>query len=138
MKLIRDANVALKTVLPEPDSHIAIHLMDEFKRGLHELLAPDIFPVEIAHALTRSERQKRTTPPDGWRFWLAVMSNAPDFHAHVPLMQRAFEISSLKRIGLYDCLYVALAEREGCDLVTADEKLINNLPGFPIVSLASL
>ncbi len=38
----------------------------------------------------------------------------------------------------FDCLYVALAERERCDLVTADEKLIHNLPGYPIVSLASL
>jgi predicted nucleic acid-binding protein len=30
-------------------------------------------------------------------------------------------------VGVYDCLYVALAEREKCDLVTADEKLVRNL-----------
>jgi predicted nucleic acid-binding protein len=44
------------------------------------------------------------------------------------------------RIGVYDCLYVALAEREGCELVTADDKLIENLQIlFPfVVSLASL
>ena len=28
---------------------------------------------------------------------------------------------------MYDCLYVALAEREGCELVTADVRLINSL-----------
>jgi predicted nucleic acid-binding protein len=50
------------------------------------------------------------------------------------------EISSKSRSGFYDCLYVALAEREGCGLVTADDKLIKNLqPHFQfIVSLASM
>ena len=39
-----------------------------------------------------------------------------------------------------DCLYVALAEREGCELLTADTKLITNLQtSFPfITSLATL
>ncbi len=38
------------------------------------------------------------------------------------------------------CLYVALAEREGCPLITADQKSVNNLaPHFPfIVALATL
>jgi predicted nucleic acid-binding protein len=50
------------------------------------------------------------------------------------------DISSKTRGSFYDCLYVALAEREGCELVTADDKLIKNLqPQFPfIISLASL
>jgi predicted nucleic acid-binding protein len=39
-----------------------------------------------------------------------------------------------------ECLYVALAEREACELVTTDQRSINNLaPPFPfIVPLASL
>jgi len=39
-----------------------------------------------------------------------------------------------------DCLYVALAEREGCELVTADSRLLNSLqPSFPaLLDLASL
>ena len=48
------------------------------------------------------------------------------------------EIASDYRIGFYDALYVTLAEEEGCDLVTSDEKLMNSLPGFPIVHLNSL
>jgi predicted nucleic acid-binding protein len=44
------------------------------------------------------------------------------------------------RVGIYDCLYVALAERETCELITADDKLVKNLqPLFPfIVALAAL
>jgi predicted nucleic acid-binding protein len=31
------------------------------------------------------------------------------------------------RVGVYDCVYVALAEREGCGLVTADDRMVNAL-----------
>ena len=66
--------------------------------------------------------------------------DAPVLLPYLPLMRRAFEISSHLRIGIYDCLYVALAEREGCEFVTADNRLVNNLqPTFPfIVPLDSL
>ena len=38
------------------------------------------------------------------------------------------------RIGVYDCLHVALAERERCELVTADERLMNSLlPFYPFI-----
>ena len=49
-------------------------------------------------------------------------------------------ISSQARIGVYDCLYVALAEQQGCQLVTADDRLVKTLqPTFSfITSLASL
>ena len=49
-------------------------------------------------------------------------------------------MASRFRVALYDCLYVALAEREHCELVTADARLLNNLrPHFPfILDLASL
>ena len=44
------------------------------------------------------------------------------------------------RVGVYDCLYVALADQEGCEFITADGRLVKNLqPSYPfIVSLASL
>jgi predicted nucleic acid-binding protein len=68
------------------------------------------------------------------------MRTPPAFHAFEPLLARAVDTSSRYRSGLYDCLYVALAERERCELVTDDQKLIANLaPQFPfVVPLASL
>jgi predicted nucleic acid-binding protein len=138
MRLILDSNVALKLVLPEPDVDAAIRLLDGYYSGIHELLAPTVFPVEVAHAITRAERQGRVAPNDSWRLWQMVMADCPQLFDTTPLMQRAIEISSAVQIGVYECLYVALAEPEGCELVAADVKLINNLPGYPIVSLGSL
>jgi predicted nucleic acid-binding protein len=61
-------------------------------------------------------------------------------HPALPLMPRAYSISSAERIGVYDCLYVALAESENCELVTSDDKLIRLLqPKFPfLISLSAL
>ena len=39
MKYVLDACVALKWVLPEPDSSKAVALRDDFQRHIHELLA---------------------------------------------------------------------------------------------------
>ena len=49
-------------------------------------------------------------------------------------------IAEQSRATIYDCLYVALAEREGCELISADERLVRALQGtFPFVrSLASM
>jgi predicted nucleic acid-binding protein len=127
MKYVLDSSVALKWVLPEPDSPKAIRLRDDFHNALHELVAPDIFPVEIGHALTRAERQLRIQPPNGWAGWQSIMSDCPALSPSLPLTPRAYVISSAMRIGIYDCHYVALAEREGCELVTADDKLVKNL-----------
>ncbi|MBI3411487.1 MAG: type II toxin-antitoxin system VapC family toxin [Planctomycetes bacterium] len=61
-------------------------------------------------------------------------------HPYRPLLPRAVAISSAMRCGVYDCLYVALAERERCEIITADDKLLKNLGAqFPfIISLASM
>jgi len=140
MKIVLDSCVAFKWVVPEADTDKALRLRDDTRAALHELLAPEVFAVEVAHALTRAERQGRITPPNGWAAWLTVMNDSPRIHPYLPLMPRAYDISSRMRIGVYDCLYVALAEREGCELVTADARLISNLgTQFPfIVPLTSL
>ena len=69
-----------------------------------------------------------------------MLLECPVLYAIDSLFYRAVEISSQTRTGFYDCLYVALAEQENCELVTADDKLINALQrqfSF-ILSLASL
>ena len=66
--------------------------------------------------------------------WVTILGDGPLLIPALPLTQRAIEISSQMRVGAYDCLYVALAEREGCELVTADDKLVKNLqPTFPFI-----
>ena len=57
MRYVVDASVALKWVLPETESQIALRLRSDAGAGIHQLLSPDFFPVEISHGLTRAERK---------------------------------------------------------------------------------
>lgn len=89
---------------------------------------------------TRGERQRRIAAGDSAPLWQLVMADTPALHPSLPLMLRAIHIASIRRVGVYDCLYVALAEREGCEFVTDDNRLVRNLQNqFPfIIALASL
>lgn len=140
MKYVLDSCVAVKWVLAEPLSDRAQKLRDDFRNAIHELFSPDVLPIEVAHALAKAERQGRVTPPQGAALWMDVMATPPRLSPSIPLVPRAFAIASQWRIGIYDCLYVALAEREKCELVSSDDKLVQHLRAhFPfIVPLASL
>lgn len=140
MKYVIDASVAAIWVLRAPLTAKALRLRDDYRRQVHELIAPAHFPHEIANALTKAERQKLIPVGDARTLIADVLSTVPVLHAVDPLFYRAVDISSQTRSAFYDCLYVALAEREGCELVTADTRLLANLkPTFPfIIDLASL
>ena len=140
MRYVLDSSVALKWVLPEIDSDKADRLRDDFRNAVHDLLAPDVFPIEVAHALTRAERRRLIGVGQASVLLADILNTSPLLHSYRPLLNRAIAISSAARIGVYDCLYVALAQREGCSLVTADSRLVANLQAqFPfIVPLSSL
>ena len=111
----------------EKDSAEARAVRYDFRNNLHQLLAPNIFPGEICHGLTKAERQK-VIPQFQSRILVAdILSTPPDLFPSEALLARALEISMATRSGFYDCLYVALAERESCELLTADVRVINNL-----------
>src|SRR5947209_1344221 len=132
MRYVIDASVAFKRAVPETDSDKANQLRDAYRRGIHQLLAPDVFPIEVAHSLTRAERQRRIAVGQAEALLTDVMTTPPTLARSTLLLSRAVEISSRVRIGVYDCPYVALAERRKCTLVTADARLVSNLQSqFP-------
>jgi predicted nucleic acid-binding protein len=139
MKYVHDASVGACWVLRNPLQAKALKLRAEYQQNIHELIAPSHFPGEIASALTKAERQKLIPVGDA-HLIQDILNTPPVLYAIDSLFYRAVDISSQTRTGFYDCLYVALAEQENCELVTADDKLINALQGqFPfILSLASL
>jgi predicted nucleic acid-binding protein len=70
----------------------------------------------------------RVSPADGFALWSALMADCPQLFPSLSLMPRAYAISSSARLGIYDCLYVALAEQEACQIVTDDTRLASLFP----------
>ncbi len=119
-----DASVAAEWVLKEPDSLLAVALLGTDDPP-H---APELIAVEGAGAVTRAFHNGRislervTEALDAWSDLLATGSvrlapNGPD-------LRRAAEISCGPRHPIPDCLYLALAERLGAELVTADTAFV--------------
>ena len=140
MRYVVDCSVAYKWEVPEAATDKALRLRDDFRNGVHELFAPDIWPVEVANALYTAELTAMITPGRFEHRLADVLGAGPALYQSTSLLPRATVIirRAVVRIGIYDCLYVALAEREGCELVTADQRLLSALPGSPIVPLSSL
>jgi predicted nucleic acid-binding protein len=69
-----------------------------------------------------------------------VVRAAPALHPTPPLLLRAMAVAIANRRAVYDCIYLALAEAEGCELVTADDQFARGLrAAYPfIVSLVAL
>jgi predicted nucleic acid-binding protein len=110
MRYVLDASVGLCWVVSRPLSPKALRLRDDYRKSIHELIAPSHLPSEIASALTKVERQKLIPVGDARRLIADVLSTPPILYSLDPLFYRAVEISSQTRAGFYDCLYVALAE----------------------------
>jgi predicted nucleic acid-binding protein len=140
MKYVLDTSVAIKTVIKEADSDKAIQLRDDYNNAIHDLIGPDIFPTELCNLLMMAERTAKIQTGEAAKFFADFVLDLPALYNALPLLPRALEIAQQFRQSVYDCLYVALAEREGCELVTADDKLIKAVgPTMPfVISLASL
>ena len=140
MRYVLDAYVAVSSVVSRPLTSKALRLRQDYQQGIHDLIAPSVFSAEAASALTKCERQKIIPVGQALPLLDDILSDLPQIHPYEPLLRRATVISSQTRAGLYDCLYVALAEREGCVVVTADTRLLNSLgQQFPfVIGLSSL
>src|SRR5438445_10797722 len=98
----------------------AIQLRDDARNATHEFLPPDIFPAEVFNALLKAERTQRINVGEAKTLYASIGADIPVLHPYLPLTARAGEIASRHRVALYDCLYIALAEREPCEVITAD------------------
>jgi predicted nucleic acid-binding protein len=140
MKHVIDCSTAFKWVVAETDTLKALQLRDKFRNAALDLLAPDLFPTEIGNALLVAERKGRIGSGEGAIFFADILKMLPILHAAIPLLPRAYEIAYQYRASVYDCLYVALAEREQCEFISADDKLVKKLqPRFPfVIALSSM
>jgi predicted nucleic acid-binding protein len=135
MKYVIDASIGFMWEVAEPLSSKAQLLRDDSQNGIHDLIVPDLFPNEVANALIVAERRGRILPGQATIFFTDLLTTLPAIHPSLPdLSTRALVIASSNLVSVYDCLYVSLAERENCELITADDKLVNKLQGlFPFI-----
>ncbi len=124
-RLVVDASVGLKWVFPEPGADRARALLAAVARGDLRLLAPDLYVAEVTNALWKRAHLRGDLSADEAREALDRLLGAlPEIFPGAALASQALELAHAFGRPVYDCLYVALALRAGCPLVTADRSLV--------------
>ena len=121
--LVVDTCVVVKWFLPEVDSDRALMLRESFQAGAINLLAPDLLLIEFANVLWK-QRQALDLEEAG-RILVELRTWDLDLIASDKLLDDALRLAYEYQRTVYDALYLALAQQEGCDLITADERLYN-------------
>ncbi|MCH8207125.1 MAG: type II toxin-antitoxin system VapC family toxin [Chloroflexi bacterium] len=125
MTVVVDASLALKWVVEEEDTEPATALRAEWYEAGELLVAPPIFRPEVTNALHQKVRRGEVGRPEAVE-GLQQLVSAVAIGEPAGLYERALELAAAFRLGaVYDSLYVALAELEGCEMWTADRRLVN-------------
>jgi predicted nucleic acid-binding protein len=124
-RLVVDASIAVKWVVPETDSNRAEVLLD------HALVAPDLLFAECANILWKKLRRGELTDEEAGiaaqtleQANIAVVSTKR-------YLARAVAIAAELDHPAYDGIYLAVAEAFGLRLVTADARMIRKVNQAP-------
>jgi predicted nucleic acid-binding protein len=136
MNLVMDASVAAKWLFVEADTGKARAILESAESGELQLLAPEILPAEIANSLWKRTERGDLDKASALGLFDGFRKVEFKFCKVQELIGPALSIAFQHHHPVYDCLYIALARREGCDLVTADERLYRAFAhDFPRVHL---
>jgi predicted nucleic acid-binding protein len=117
--LIVDASIALQWVLQQEYSARANMLRNETG-----LIAPSLIAAEIGSVIWKAVRRGAISRPDAADALNAALLPFEALIAGEALCGRALALAIALAHPIYDCFYIALAERENAQLVTADENMI--------------
>jgi predicted nucleic acid-binding protein len=132
--IVVDASVAVKWLLPEAGAESAQRLLDSGDG----LMGPALIRVEVAAAIARKsrfgevDRRDAAAAAELWFQSIAdgLIALSPD-DVDLP---RGFRLALELGHPVQDCLYLALAERLGAELFTADRKFVARAgPSHPAV-----
>jgi predicted nucleic acid-binding protein len=125
-----DASVGIKWFVPEPHAAIARQLL----ALNHDQLVPDLFFSEIGSIVWKRVRRNEDTVDRAKAIIPALNAIPLQVHSTQLLLSEALEIALQYDRTVYDSLYLALAVRHQCPMVTADQKLCNSLANSPLSS----
>ncbi len=119
-----DASVAVKLVVPEEGTAESVALVEQRIRWV----APRLLVTEVASALRRKAAGGELSPIQATGALAALLDAVSDDVIRLAddesLVQAALTLALTIEHKVPDCLYLALAEREGAVLASADRKLL--------------
>lgn len=136
MALVVDASVALKWVLPEPDSHLAQALAE----GEEELLLPDFWLNEATNVCWLQARKGKWSAEEAREALELLRAQVPPTATGgLALHDVALDIGLAVNHSTYDTLYLAFTIAMGArGVVVADASFVRDMRRHPDPGLAGL
>lgn len=131
--VVVDTSIAIKWVVAEPDSALAQALLQGWLNSGFTVIAPTLFASEVVNVLFKRVRRSLNTTDEAKKRLEHLLLRGPalifdDADTNLALMTRALELAGQHSLpATYDAHFLALAEREGCEYWTADERLWNSV-----------
>lgn len=123
--VVIDSSLVTKWIINESDSDVAVALLKTWQRNKMVLLAPDLLIYEISNVIHQNVRRDKLTI-DRARKSLVELFALDIVFISSQLLLATQSLELAQKCGLpatYDAYYLALAEREQCELWTADTRL---------------
>ena len=137
MAFVVDASVAVKWLVVEEGSADARALLDD-----EELHAPRLLVSEVANAVWRKVRLDQIDRGAAGQLLATITDMPVRWYADETICADAIRLAIAHDRPVYDLMYLALAQRLGVRVVTADQRLVNALAstdhGDLVVALTDL
>jgi predicted nucleic acid-binding protein len=121
--IVVDASVPTKWFVAEDGHSLAASLLDRTV----PITAPDLIFAETANVLWKKLRRGEVTFEQAESACLALPSFFQTVIVSASLLGEVLRLAKLLDHPVYDCLYLACAQRQGVKLVTADQKFVSTV-----------
>lgn len=120
-----DASVGIKWYNQEEvHAEYALKIRDAYAKREIDIIVPDLFFYEITNAL-------RYNPEFGQKDVKMAIHELLDMQLMISkdyaFLEEATNIAFSHGITMYDSSYISLSQEKGCDLYTADEKMLSKV-----------
>lgn len=131
-KVVVDASIALRWVLRDEKEARVDALLEQWVISLTEMVAPPLFLAEVTNALYLSVRRNRLTLQEAELALNTIIQLGVQTAEPPGLYPRSLRLAATYAVAnAYDAQYLALAEIEGCEVWTADQRLAASIRPSP-------
>ncbi len=127
-KFVIDASVALKWQFKdESETEAALKMLADFIEGKISIFSPTLFAYEVVSAVHIAVSRNRIAEDEGIEIIRDILGIGVVLANFSGLEEHTFRIAKTYKRSVYDCAYIALAQKEGCNFYTGDKRLFNSI-----------
>ena len=130
--VVVDSSIAISWLLEDSNSHVAQELLDEWIDNEIIILAPALLAYEVTNIIHQNARRGEIRLERAREILTGFFETEITFDKAQSdsMSQRALELAHQFSLpATYDAYFLALAEREECELWTEDKRLKNAVKG---------